>query len=90
MIAAAQRKAKAVGVELDAALILQSRKTAEAKKVSHLTEFRPKLLSLLKPGSRIISYTFPMDGWEPDHTEVVGARPIYLWVVPTEADDEPL
>jgi tRNA G37 N-methylase Trm5 len=46
---------------------------------------RPKLLSDLKPGTRIVSHRFDMGDWKPDKTEHVGDRVIYYWVVPAKA-----
>lgn len=43
---------------------------------------RPKLLTELRAGSRIVSHAFAMGDWRPDaHREVAGAN-VYLWVVP--------
>lgn len=46
---------------------------------------RPKLLSDLKPGTRVVSHSFDMGDWKPDKTENVGGRNIYYWVVPAKA-----
>jgi precorrin-6B methylase 2 len=43
---------------------------------------RPKLLSELKPGSRIVSHAFDMGDWEPEQVERVGSSTIYYWTVP--------
>jgi SAM-dependent methyltransferase len=47
---------------------------------------RPKLLSELRPGARIVSHRFDMGDWPPDRQLVVDldriAYQIYLWVVP--------
>ncbi|QCO67725.1 class I SAM-dependent methyltransferase [Luteimonas yindakuii] len=45
---------------------------------------RPKLLSELKPGTRIVSHAFDMaNEWEPEETRAVGdSSMIYLWTVP--------
>jgi ribosomal protein L11 methylase PrmA len=47
---------------------------------------RPKLLSELKPGTRIVSHAFDMGDWKPEKVvKVPGAdreRTIYYWVVP--------
>ncbi|NDJ15715.1 class I SAM-dependent methyltransferase [Myxacorys almedinensis] len=49
-------------------------------------KLRPKLLSELKPGSRVVSHAFGMGDWKPDRTILVddGGRPrsVYLWIVP--------
>jgi SAM-dependent methyltransferase len=47
---------------------------------------RPKLLSELRPGARIVSHAFDMGDWPPDRTLQVtsnqGTHTLYLWVVP--------
>jgi SAM-dependent methyltransferase len=49
---------------------------------------RPKLLSELRPGSRILSHDFRMGDWKPEQTVRVPwgklYRTIYLWTVPTK------
>jgi SAM-dependent methyltransferase len=47
---------------------------------------RPKLLSELRPGARIVSHSFDMGDWAPARTLQVssneGSHTLYLWVVP--------
>lgn len=47
---------------------------------------RPKLLSELAPGARIVSHAFDMGDWRPTRTIQVtsheGSHILYLWVVP--------
>ena len=44
---------------------------------------RPKLLSELQPGTRIVSHSFDMaNEWEPEETREVEGSMIYLWTVP--------
>jgi ubiquinone/menaquinone biosynthesis C-methylase UbiE len=45
-------------------------------------QLRPKLLSELKPGTRIVSHAFDMGDWTPVKTEKVGSSTVYYWVVP--------
>jgi SAM-dependent methyltransferase len=53
-------------------------------------KLRPKLLSDLKPGTRIVSNTFDMGDWKPDKELMVGdpvqgfslSRKLFLWIVP--------
>jgi len=45
-------------------------------------QLRPKLLSELKPGTRIVSHAFDMGDWKPLRTEKVGSSTVYYWVVP--------
>jgi ubiquinone/menaquinone biosynthesis C-methylase UbiE len=49
-------------------------------------QLRPKLLSELKPGTRIVSHSFDMGDWEPLETATVEGRKVYYWVVPEKAD----
>lgn len=47
-------------------------------------KLRPRLLSELKPGTRVVSHTFDMGDWKPEkEIEVNGSR-IYLWTIPKE------
>ena len=43
---------------------------------------RPRLLTELRPGTRIVSHAFTIGDWRPDAHRVVNAANIYLWVVP--------
>lgn len=43
---------------------------------------RPKLLSELRPGTRIVSHAFDMGDWKPERVENVDGRTIYYWTVP--------
>ena len=45
-------------------------------------QLRPKILSDMWPGTRIVSHAFDMGDWQPDHKESVIGRTVYLWVVP--------
>lgn len=45
-------------------------------------KLRPKLLRDLKPGTRIVSHAFRMGDWEPERTQEVDGRMIFLWTVP--------
>ncbi len=53
-------------------------------------KLRPKLLSELKPGARVVSNTFGMGDWKPDKEVTIGnatqgsmfSHTLYLWRVP--------
>lgn len=45
-------------------------------------KLRPRLLSELKPGTRIVSHAFAMGDWEPQETRQIGSSTIYMWTVP--------
>ncbi|WP_375402136.1 SAM-dependent methyltransferase [uncultured Sphingomonas sp.] len=43
---------------------------------------RPRLLRMLKPGTRIVSHAFGMTDWPPEATREVEGTTIYLWRIP--------
>ena len=45
-------------------------------------KLRPKLLSELRPGTRIVSHGFDMGDWKPEKSMDVGGSTIHLWRVP--------
>lgn len=47
-------------------------------------KLRPKLMSELKPGTRIVSHAFDMGDWQPEKTVTVGGRQIFLWRIPAK------
>ncbi len=47
-------------------------------------KLRPRLLSELKPGARVVSHAFTMGDWKPDLAERVGGSRLYLWVIPAD------
>ena len=47
---------------------------------------RPRLLTELRPGARIVSHNFTMGDWRPDETREIGASHVYFWVVPAAAE----
>lgn len=112
-IAAGKRGARAIGVEIDAQLVLRARRAAADAGVSERVVFRegdlfrtpirdasvvalyllpavnlrlrPRLLTELRPGTRIVSHAFTMGDWRPDAHRLVEERHVYLWVVPAVA-----
>ena len=50
---------------------------------------RPKLLSDLKPGTRVVSHNYDMGDWKPLKTITIklpdGDHTVYFWVVPPRA-----
>jgi SAM-dependent methyltransferase len=42
---------------------------------------RPKLITDLKSGSRVVSNSFDMGDWKPDKEQIVGGNHIYLWTI---------
>jgi SAM-dependent methyltransferase len=48
-------------------------------------KLRPRLISELRPGSRIVAHDFPIgDEWKPDVEEDIENRTVYLWYVPAQ------
>ena len=45
----------------------------------------PKLLAELRPGTRIVSYKYPLGDWAPEKTVPVSRGTVYSWVVPPHA-----
>lgn len=46
---------------------------------------RPRLLTELRPGSRVVSHAFHMGDWHPDAEDEMDGRHIFLWIVPAVA-----
>lgn len=52
-------------------------------------KLKPKILSDMKPGSRVVSHAFDMGDWKPDKTvqvEESDDRTVYFWVVPAKVE----
>jgi precorrin-6B methylase 2 len=45
-------------------------------------KLRPKILSEMAPGSRVVSHAFDMGDWKPDKVVQINGRPVYYWIVP--------
>lgn len=45
-------------------------------------KLKPKLLSDLEPGSRVVSHSFDMGDWKPEKQEHIAGRSIFLWTIP--------
>jgi len=48
---------------------------------------RPKLLTELEPGTRIVSHSFDMGDWEPQAVVKVEGRTIYYWEIPEDVPE---
>jgi precorrin-6B methylase 2 len=46
------------------------------------TELLPRLRKLLRPGTRIVTYRFPIMGWKPHRVVASEGGNVYLWIVP--------
>ena len=49
-------------------------------------KLRPNLLKNLRPGTRIVSYYFNMNDWEPDKRIEVNNSDIYYWIIPAKVE----
>ncbi|MGZ8311127.1 MAG: 50S ribosomal protein L11 methyltransferase [Allosphingosinicella sp.] len=49
---------------------------------------RPRLLTELRPGTRVVSHNFRMGDWRPDAERALEASRIFLWVVPAVAEGQ--
>ena len=45
-------------------------------------KLQPKLVSELRPGSRVVSHAFSMGAWTPDKELTVSGSRVYLWTIP--------
>jgi precorrin-6B methylase 2 len=48
----------------------------------------PKLLTDLKPGTRIVSHAFDMGSWKPEQTLNAGGSTVYYWTIPANGTPE--
>lgn len=49
-------------------------------------DLRPRILSDLRPGTRVVSHAFNMGEWQPDEEASVEGRRVYKWIVPAKVD----
>lgn len=47
---------------------------------------RPKILSDMKPGTRIVSHAFDMGDWEADQKDTVAGKNVFFWIVPAKVE----
>jgi SAM-dependent methyltransferase len=47
-------------------------------------QLRGKILTQMRPGTRVVSNTFDMGDWRPDRRQSVGGTNIFLWIVPAQ------
>jgi len=91
LIALCRARARAAGVEERTRFVTQDFFETDVREATVMLIYlfthvnlrlRPKFLTEMKPGSRVVSNTFDMGNWEPDRTVLVGTRRIFYWVVP--------
>lgn len=113
VVAAAQRGARALGVDIDPVRVSEGVAAAQLAGVENRAAFRrqdifetplreatvvtayllpainlrlrPRLLTELRPGTRLVTHAFTMGEWQPDAQRVVEGRNLYLWIVPAVA-----
>lgn len=87
----ARKNAKEAGVEDLVEFKQQDLFKTDISKANVLTMYllpgvnmklRPRILSELKPGSRVVSHAFDMGDWKPDETDTVDGRRVMMWIVP--------
>ncbi len=87
----ANENAKRAGVADKVKFVEGDLFTAEIKPATVVTlyllpsvnlKLRPRLLSELRPGTRVVSHSFDMDDWKPDKSVQVDGSQLYLWVIP--------
>jgi SAM-dependent methyltransferase len=47
---------------------------------------RPRILSQMRPGTRVVSHDFDMGDWHYDERRRVGTATVFLWIVPARID----
>lgn len=113
-IMAAQRGARALGVDIDPVRVAEAGAAARLAQVENRVLFRrqdlfvtplrdatvvalylmpelnlrlrPRLLTELRPGTRVVSHNFDMGDWRPDARREVGNSRLFLWIVPAPAE----
>ncbi|WP_141243852.1 SAM-dependent methyltransferase [Sphingomonas lenta] len=110
LLAAAERGATGLGVDIDPVLVEEARGEAERRGLADRARFRvedlfrtplgnadvlamfllpevnlklrPRILSDMRPGARVVSHAFDMGDWPPDARGRAGGARVYLWRVP--------
>lgn len=95
LVQQSQENAKKAGVSDQVQFVQQDLFTTDLSKATVVTLYllpdvnlrlRPKLLSELKPGTRIVSHNYDMGEWKPERVVQVesptGQHTLYTWVVP--------
>lgn len=98
LVAIANKRAKEQGVADRAKFYVRDLFATDISKATLVTmyllpdivlQLRPKLLSTLKPGTRIASHDYHLGDWRPDHMRVIDAGGeersiVYAWTVPAQ------
>ncbi|MBT5050707.1 MAG: class I SAM-dependent methyltransferase [Rhodospirillaceae bacterium] len=87
--------ARKAGVEEKTTFIVDDIFRADFREATVLTlfmshrinrELRPRMNALLKPGSRVVTFRFPVMGWTPTQIETIEGDEVFLYVLPTRPD----
>lgn len=95
-IAESNANAKAAGVTDRVTFAIQDLFETDFKDATVVTlyllpqvnlKLRPKLMSDLRPGTRVVSHSFDMGDWKPDKTVTVqpGGQRLFLWTIPAKS-----
>jgi len=103
LVREAQRAAEREGIADRAKFAVQDLYETSLRDVTVLTlyllpemnrKLAPRILSEMKPGTRVVAQEFGIQGWEPDIRETVAGneewtgwlreRSVYLWIVPAQ------
>lgn len=94
LIAASESRARAAGVEDRVRFVRQDFFETDIREATVMLIYlftnvnirlRPKFLSEMKPGSRLVSHAFDLGDWKPDLSTRVGSRQVHFWVIPANA-----
>ncbi|MBY0226077.1 MAG: class I SAM-dependent methyltransferase [Hyphomicrobium sp.] len=94
----AQQNARAAGVEDKVEFKQQDLFKTDLGEATVLTMYllagvnmklRPRILTELEPGTRVVSHSFDMGDWKPERTETVDGRTIHFWTVPDCSQPSP-
>jgi SAM-dependent methyltransferase len=94
-IAESNANAKAAGVTDRVSFAVQDLFQTDLKEATVVTLYllpevnlrlRPKLLSELRPGTRVVSHSFDMGDWKPEKAITVqpGGQRLYFWTIPAK------
>jgi SAM-dependent methyltransferase len=94
LVALSERRARAAGVAGKARFVQGDIFETDFSEATVVTLYllpslnmrlRPTLLGM-KPGTRVVSHAFGMEGWPPDETSRAAGRTAHLWIVPAAVE----
>lgn len=93
LVREARANARKAGVEQRVTFVEGNMYEADLRAATVVTLFlhpepnlklRPKLLTELQPGARVVSHVWDMGDWKPDAKRRLDGRTIYLWRIPKQ------